>query len=574
MVLHRIAALPRRDWPELVEETQGPLSAALRCEGAEGLLRPIQAVGLREALECGGAFIMADVGVGKTLVSLLVGELMGEERVLILVPSGVKGKTEDEFIEYRKTWNGVRGERYKLFGYHDISRFPKEGFSIQRLWNGLGPTMIVCDEADKLRRVDVSSGASGLALQINDYLQANPECKLIALTATPDKSGVKDYAHILNWCLRAGSPLPDNPEDIADWSAVIDKGDMHAARKVCIQMGIPPTYDLDTIRAGYHARLKQTKGVLISDEGFDGPLDFECDLVEPPPMMVPHFHRARKLNQRPDGWDLSPDGPVDEEDERRPDRITEGGVWACERQLALGFCYVADPVPPDAWMDARRQWFKAIRYYLKRRAYYTALQVDQAAARGELKKVHQKAYEHWETIKPSFTPGSKALWLSDHMLNWCAAWGRQPGIIWVDHIAFGLELEKLTGFRYFQGGGKDRHGKSIEKASNRETIIASRSANSTGRNLQNAPHDWHRNLVTAMPANNRDFQQMVGRTHRSGQKHPVHVDVLIGCKAHFESLAKVLDDATRQSSSIMQQKAHVFPWTFPPALPDGVVFND
>jgi hypothetical protein len=575
-VLHRIAALPRREWTALVEETQEPLSAALRC-GAEGQLRPIQAVGLREALECGGAFIMADVGVGKTLVSLVAGELMGEERVLILVPSGVKAKTEDEFIEYRKTWKGVSGAHYKLFGYHDISRFPKEGFSIQRLWNGLGPTLIICDEADKLRRVDVSSGASGLALQINDFLAANPSCKLIALTATPDKTGVKDYAHILQWCLREGSPLPSDPDDIANWSAVIDKGDMHFARKVCIQMGIEPTEDLDVIRAGYHARLKQTAGVLISDEGFQGPLSFECHLVEPPPHMVPHFHRARKLNQRPDGWDLSPDGPPEDDEgdsPRRPDRITEGGVWACERQLALGFCYVADPVPPEEWMEARREWFKAIRYYLKARVFYTALQVSQAAARGELKKAHQMAYKAWETIKPTFTPGSKALWLSDHMLDWCADWGREPGIIWVDHISFGLELSKRTGFRYFQGGGKDAHGKSIEKASNKETIIAARGANSTGRNLQKPPHDWHRALVTAMPANNRDFQQMVGRIHRSGQPHPCHVDVLIATKAHFESLAKVLDDAARQSQSIMQQKAHVFPWTFPSHLPEGVVFND
>src|SRR5262245_59311098 len=101
---HRIAALPRRDWTALVEETQQPLTEALLCSGAEGLLRPIQAVGLREALECGGAFIMADVGVGKTLISLLAGELMQEERVLITVPNGVKRKTEEEFDEYRRTW--------------------------------------------------------------------------------------------------------------------------------------------------------------------------------------------------------------------------------------------------------------------------------------------------------------------------------------------------------------------------------------------------------------------------------------------------------------------------------------
>lgn len=574
---HRIASLPRRNWTDLVEETLPVLNAALCRDEAHYSLRPIQAVSIREALECGGVFVMADVGMGKTLISLLVGEVMQEERVLILVPNGDKAKTEDEFDEYRKAWRGIDGTKYKLFGYTDVSRWPKEGYSIQRLWGGLGPTLIICDEAEKLRRVHSDTGeASGLALQVNDFLAANPSCKLIALTATPDKSGVRDYAHILSWCLRDGSPLPREADEVAMWSSVIDKGDTTNARKVCIQMGIDPTDDLEVIRDAYHMRLKQTPGVLITDEGFQGPLSFECHLVEPPPLMVPHFHRARKLNQRPDGWDLSPDGP-DEDEERKPDRITEGGVWACERQLALGFCYIADPVPPEPWMTARRMWFRAVRACLRDRdlGFYTALQVSQAAAQGLLKSAHQRAYEEWEKIRPSFEPGHRALWLDDSALDWCEAWGREaPGIIYVDHIAFGLELAKRTGWSYFQGKGVcgrrriDKLYKLGTPAS--ETVIAARAACGTGKNLQ----AWNRILFSAIPANNKDFQQNVGRIHRAGQWRPCKVDVLVGCKAHVESVAKVLDDAARQSQSIMKQKATTFPWEFPADIPEGVVFDD
>lgn len=577
MQQHRIAALPRRDWTALVEETLPILNGALLKCGAEGSLRPIQAVGLREALECGGVFVMADVGMGKTLISLLAGELLDEPRVLILVPNGDKAKTEDEFDEYRKSWQGIDGTKYKLFGYTDVSRWPKEGYGIEKLWGGLGPTLIICDEADRLRRVHSDTGeASGLALQVNDYIAAHPSCKLIALTATPDKSGVKDYAHILSWCLRDGSPLPRDPDEVAMWAQVIDKGDTTNARKVCYQMGIEPTDDIEAIRDAYHLRLKQTPGVLITDEGFQGALTFEAILLEPPPLMVPHFHRARKLNQRPDGWDLSPDGPSEDE-ERRPDRITEGGVWSCERQLALGFCYIADPVPPEDWMDARREWFRSVRACLRDRAlgFYTTLQVAQAAARGELRPKHQRAYQRWEELRPTFEPGHRALWLSDHMLGWCAEWGEQaPGIIYVDHIAFGLELSKRTGWKYFQGRGvcgKQRIDTLYRKGHHAtETVIAARGACGTGKNLQ----AWNRMLFTAVPANNRDFQQNVGRIHRSGQTRPCHVDVLVGCKAHVESVAKVLDDAARQSKSIMQQKATTFPWRFPEDLPEGVVFND
>lgn len=576
--LHRIAALPRRQWRDLAGETISALSELLRIPGAQAELRALQAVGLREAMECGGAFIMGRVGIGKTLITLLVGEFMQEERVLILVPGGVKAKTEDEFDEYRKEWIGIEHTRYKLYGYSDISRFPKEGFSIQRLWNGLGPTLIVCDEADKLRRVDVSKGASGLALQIQDFLSANPSCKLVACTGTPDKSSIKDYWHILQWCLGEGSPLPTNHDDIEDWAEVIDKGDTRCAKKVCNQLGIPPTENIDVIREAYQERLRATPGVIISDDQFSGALSFTCELLRGPSLMEPHFHRLRKLWQRPDGWDLSPDAP-DEDEERRPDRVTNGSIWGNERQMALGFCYIADPVPPELWMEKRKAYFKAVRTALRRRFFYTEMQFKQAYALGQLPvQAWHKTVAEWEEIKPTFVPGSRALWLSDHALKAAEAWGRAaPGIIWVDHIAFGMELSKRTGWRFFQGGGKDSHGKSIDKLFSvkkrqaaTETVIASRHANSTGRNLQ----CWNRHLVTAMPANNRDFEQMVGRSHREEQWRAVHVTVWMACKAHFESVANVLDDARRQEQTLLKQKATNFVWDHLDEYPKGIQFND
>lgn len=570
--MHRIAQLPRRQWRDLEDESVEALSACLKTSAGVQRLRGLQAVGIRESAELGGAYIMGRVGIGKTLITLLVGEFMREERVLILVPGGIKAKTEDEFEEYRKDWNGIPGERYKLLGYSDVSRFPKEGMSIQKLWGGLGPTMIVCDEADKLRRVQPGD-TSGLALQVSDFLDANPHCKLVACTGTPDKHSIMDYAHILKWCLGENSPLPTNYDDLCDWAEVIDKGDTRCARKVCAQLGIDPTDDIEAIREAYQDRLRATPGVIISDDQFDGPLAFESILLEPVGMEA-HFHRLRKLNQRPDGWDLSPEGPSEEE-QRNPDRVTAGGVWSVGRQLALGFCYVADPVPPEPWMECRRQYFRAVRAALKLRIYYTEQQFKQAACQGLLPKpAWQKAYEAWELMRPTFTPGSRSLWLSDHALDYCTDWGQEPGIVWVDHIAFGHELSKRTGWSYFQGGGKDHRGRQIDKLYKKgrhatETVIAARGANSTGRNLQ----AWNRHLVTAVPANNRDFEQMVGRSHREDQDRAVKVDVLVSCMEHSDSIQKVLDDAVRQEQTLLKQKATGFHWTHVLA-PKGTAFND
>lgn len=570
--MHRIAALPKRRWEDLTEESVSALTEALRTPSGQQTLRPFQAVLLREALELDGAYGMGRVGIGKRLVSLLAGELMQEPRVLILCPSGEKADAEREFHEYRKHWNGVDATKYKLLGYGDISRFPLQGLTLKSLWGGLGPTLIIPDEAQKLRRVHTDKGASALALQVNDYLAANPETKVLALTGTPDNEGILDYAHILQWCLRDRSPLPTNWDDLCEWSEVIDKGDNRCAKKVCQQLGIEHTDSIDQIRLAYRERLRATPGVVIADEPFDGPLEFESILL-PPWGMEEHFTKLRKQWQRPDGWDLSPDGPTEEE-ERQPDRVAAQSIWGVERQLALGFCYVADPVPPESWMEARRLYFKAVRTALRNRVFYTQWVFNAAGSKRELKPSWQKAYDDWEEMRPKFIPGQKVLWLSNHALDFCQEWGQEPGIIWVDHIAFGAELEKRTGWRYFQGGGKDRKGKHIAKASSEETIIASGPANSTGRNLQKPPHGWHRNLITAMPGNNAMFEQRVGRTHRELQPFTVKVDVMVSCKAHLGSIRNVLQDAERQATTLMNQKVTTFPWKHVNFNQDGVFYND
>lgn len=573
--MHRIASLPRRDWRDLASETVPLLTDALRTPGGGQTLRDFQAVALRECLELGGAYVIGDVGVGKTLITLVAGELMQEERVLILVQQGDKAKTEREFDEYRRDWKGVSDVNYKLFGYGDISSFPKQGLSIQGLWGGLGPTLIICDEADKLRRVDVNKGASALALQISDYIHQNPDCKLIALTATPEKESIKDYWHILVWCLGDKSPLPITPDDVDDWSEVIDRGDPRCARKVCKQLGIPETEDVDVIRDAYHERLHSAPGVLISDAGFDGPLEIESHLV-PPWGMEPHFAKLREFWQRPDGWDLSPDAPTPEE-ERQPDRVTGGGIWSCARQMALGFCYVADPVPPEPWREARKLAFKVIRTLLRRREFYTTQQVWQAFALGQLRPVHQKTLARWKEIEPTFTPSFRPLWLSNHALELCQEWGEEaPGIIWVDHLAFGAKLSQLTGWDFYGAGGKCGRKKidTLFDYKKREaatcTVIASRTANHRGRNLQ----AWNRMLFTAVPANNRDFQQAVGRSHRSLQWRDVKVDVLVGCKEHRESIEAILLDAQRQDATLMKQKATNNPWAHIQDYPKGLFYYD
>lgn len=559
----RILDLPRRDWRDRVPEAE-ELHECLRAPGSSARLRPIQGVTLLEVLELGGAFVSARVGAGKTLIALLCGELLCEERILVVTPGGLKNETEGLFALYRADWPAVwQGVHYKLLGYSDVSRFPSMGMSIAKLWGGLGPTLIVCDEVDKLRRVGKDGAA--VANQFAEFMAEHPDTRMVALTGTPRKVSVMDYAHILAWCLKDRSPLPLDRDEQQDWADVIDGGNMLRSAIVARALGLDEDANLEDIRAAFLDRLRSAPGVIVSDDQFEGPLSIRRILVEPVGLEK-DFYKLRKEYQRPDGWELSPEAPEGDE-ERRPDMVTGGTIWACARQMALGFCYVADPVPPLEWRELRRGYFRLVRKKINSGEYFTEFQVRQACIEG---RIRSEAWAEWVKIEPTFTPSFKPVWLSDHALTFCIEWGdARPGLIWTDHRAFALRLAKETGWTYYGAKGLDSRKRYISNDRGRQTVIASRSANGTGRNLQ----AFNRMLFSAMPNNNRDFEQNVGRAHREGQLRPVEVDLLIGCKEHVAGCTNVLHDALVTDATLMQQKATLSPWAGPDIFPTSLAFG-
>ena len=82
-------------------------------------------------------------------------------------------------------------------------------------------------------------------------------------------------------------------------------------------------------------------------------------------------------------------------------------------------------------------------------------------------------------------------------------------------------------------------------------MIASIGSNAEGRNLQ----AWHRNLVMAPPPQGRTWEQLLGRTHRSGQEaDEVLVTVYLGCLEQLEAFRQATWDAEYIESSQQAQK--------------------
>ena len=500
----RISELRRRDWRTCDATAVSELSAAF-CPGGQGQLRLIQAMALRESFQLGGVFLGARVGAGKTLAAGLLATAYEDQRPLVIVPGGHLEKTEHELGEYRKAgWQ--LSHKIQIVTYNDIARDADE-----KVLRAHMPGRFICDEADKLRRVQ--RGGSGTAARINDWMVQYPSTRVDVMTGTFFKEGLRDYGHLINWALRDSAPVPRLPEAISNWHKAL-KG-AGSDKRMRTELGIGPDDDL---KKAFRERLWHSPGVIISIDSFsDVGLTFRKVLLG----ACPELEELYTEGTLPGGWDV-----VDVGDE---DAESVDGTWAVQRQLALDFYYTPSTPPPAAWAKARRQYFRWVRKLIAAGGAKTELQARRLAIEWD-----EQTWKNWAAIQPTFEPRFVPVWLGDRAINYCREWGRDGGIVWTAHRAFAERLSAETGWAWFAGGGVDRNGRMIETCRDK-TIIASIQANGTGRNLQH----WHRALCTAIPSNGRDFEQWAGRQHRDGQKRDVQIDILFGCRAHHADLQKV-----------------------------------
>ena len=90
-------------------------------------------------------------------------------------------------------------------------------------------------------------------------------------------------------------------------------------------------------------------------------------------------------------------------------------------------------------------------------------------------------------------------------------------------------------------GGFPHYGAGTDATQARDPIIvASMEAQGTGKNLQH----YCRNLFTSMPLNGTTFEQVCGRTHRSGQEaDEVVIDWFGHTPETADALSVVIEDA-------------------------------
>lgn len=573
----RIHALPRRVWeddPDL-DELVELLTEHLCTPFGEMKLWNVQAVALRDLFDRRGLFAPIAVGKGKALISLLAAVLLQAERPLLIVPAQVREQTNLQVLpEMQQHWH--LHPELRVITYWDLS----QEFNATIL-EDIAPDLIVADEVHRFK-----NRGSGRTKRMSRYMTANPETIFAALSGTVTNRSIRDYDHILRWCLKEGTPLPETWQELCQWADVLDvlpeedegsRSPAGALEVWTLQDDGTPRIDTTdeenpkpyTVRQGYRDRLVQTPGVVATKANDLGvSLLLKERKLDVPDIVLEMLAKLAITWETPNG-----------------DLITEAvDLWRHARELCCGFWYRWDPAPPRDWLDARKAWKQHVRETLKhnRRKLDTELQVwneiagkhgqpkaprlkptdDEDLTVEDIEKIKKanarKQAKHeselaewrvnvdpdhcfwckWLTLRRTFKINNVAEWVDDFAIRDAAKWlDEVGGIVWTEHTQWAERLAQVTGVRFF-GPGKKAN---IEILTHIGPMIASIKAHGEGKNLQ---HHHNTSLVVAPPSSGKTWEQLLGREHRPGQPED---EVIYEVYRHAEelraSIKKAFNDA-------------------------------
>lgn len=531
----RINALPRRkarDWDLIAAE----LTAILRMPEGTMSLRPIQAQALIECAENRGLFGAIGVGYGKTLISLLIPYVLDSVRPVLVLPAALIPKTRDEQRELANHWRVA--QNIQMMSYDELGRVQNKTKLEASDWD-----LLMLDEAHRAKNFKAA-----VTKRIKKSVEAHPQDPVVCLSGTMMVKSFKDFSHLVEWCLKERAPVPSGWEETNEWADLLDrdvqpfKRPLPGALLEWLPSGTPVDGIIDSGRKAFNARFSDTPGVVMTTgQSVDANIYLRGVLYQPSAITEANFTKLRGEWVTPDDWPLG--------------MATEMAMYA--KQLALGFHGVWDPRPPKEWRDARKEWFTFTRETLTgSRKFESPKEVELAVLRGEIADGGLLAA--WKKVEPTYQIQTKDIWHDETALNLVAKWMKEhPGLVWVSHVFFGEELSKRTGVPYFGPEALDASGRHLSHFHNQLVAdrkqlpaICSTKACVEGLNLQKA---WDTNLMTSPMSSPKDWEQILGRTHRQGCRgDTVHVDVMIGCLEHWDSLQKAFEGARVTEATMAQ----------------------
>lgn len=493
----------------------------------------LQAYGIHESAERGGAYLQLPVGSGKTLLTYVLPFVFDALRPVLVVPETLIEKTRKEFREYEQHWR-KHAHPVRIVGLRELTQE-----SNVNMLRKFGADLYLLDEVDMLSNQE-SSMSKRLA---RDISERNVPC--VCMTGTGGRFSILNVTHLITWALKESAPVPielrpDGSREVEVWAAALDEktpGQWLRGSKRMTDPGVlfeltevdgsdHPGVDFDCVterelkalleqgitdrltplglaRVIFRKRLNETEGCIISDEdSCDKQLTIKLERVVDDVVLERWFKefRAGRL----------PNGEVLEDSLR---------VWAQARCLGLGYFEEWIDPPPDWWNEPRKAYAKLCSKIIQRTAW-TMNPLDTRKA------VHREFPDHpivqeWEAVKDLWKGETRPVWLTGSVVDHFAEWAHyNHGLLWTPSIPFGEALGDATGLPFYGAQGLTVAGSDVEFDSGDTSIILSTGANMRGRNLQDR---WHRNNVAGGVQSARWKEQLMGRTHRFGQEHDVEV---------------------------------------------------
>lgn len=562
----RVRDLPRRTWSEEdATELARMLTAELKTRFGTMSLRPIQGLMMAEGYDANGLFAACGVGSGKTIPSFCLPTLMKAERPLLLVKANLLEKTKRAYAAMAYHWHVHPRLRFETYERLSVAR--ADGLSIL---DEINPDLVLADEGQSLKNRQSARGRKFLR-----YFERNRGTRFAYFSGGIQRKSLTEFWHLMCLALPDGAPIPYIFHQLETWADAVaprtdaeaESGDLCRPEPGCLVQFVADEDaanddeetdggELDPlvpVWRGLRRRFVQTRGVVATSEAA---CDADIILNDRPVSVTPTVEAA--LRQLRTTW-TTPNG----------DELTEAvRVWSHARELACGFYYRWTPPPPEEWMNARREWNRYVRMVLSH--HRDGLDSPKQVA---LRYPDDPRLVAWRKVRDLYDPtkNQRAEWIDDFLLRDAAAWmAAGPGIVWVEHNAFGRALAKLTGHRYF-GGGPEASAEIIDVGvAGRVPIIASISAHGTGKDL----YGYSRQLIVSCPPSSDVLEQLFGRTHREGQRaDEIITDMYRHCEEVRAGFDQLLRDAryTYETTGMPQRVLQATRTFDASSVGDGVV---
>ena len=498
----RILEIRREELEDRGADLAREWTARLRKHAAAPSLFPIQGVALEVAHRAkapAGLLGNITVGGGKTLIFALIPQVANLSRPLLLLEPSLIEPAQREWWKWSRHYYF---EPPKVLPYSELSS-PGGTDVLTRMV----PDAILSDECQALKRFTAARTKRFLR-----FMQSRPETRFFGLTGTLTTTTIKDYAHLAELALRNNCPMPLHEGLLDLWASVLSadgepSGQAYYHLKPLLKwagIGVPQQVTEREKKAAYQEAFSRR---WVSAPGTVNTSEASCRAA-----IVLEAHRfavadelTEVMDQVSQTW-TTPDG------EEFEDALTYHRIL---RQLSMGFYYVWDwPGQPDEeYLEARRGWARATRWWLEANAHEgldSPALLDRSLRDSGYPEAIYAAWSKWQTQKHKPDPPTKAVWVDYTPILEAVTWAaqREAGIIWFYSDAVGQAL---------QGFGIPTMWEGVPDPEKTPIVALAIAVYHRGYNLQ----AWNDQLVMEVPTNAAVWEQLIGRTHRSGQKADV-----------------------------------------------------